>query len=94
MAFTEDTADFINPDTPGYVIATLNNVSVEGLFDNGSANALSGMMLGSNPTFTCASTAAGSASRGQTLVADGVSYTAREAKPDGTGFTLLELEKA
>lgn len=74
--------------------ATLNAVATDGIFDNGSDGALSGMLLGTNPTFTCSSTSASSASRGQTLVVNGVSYTVREVKPDGTGITLLELEKA
>lgn len=74
--------------------ATLNGVALTGKFDNGSAAGMNNMLLGSNPTFTCLASAAGSSSRGQTLVVDTVSYTVREAKPDGTGFTLLELEKA
>lgn len=52
------------------------------------------MMLGSNPTFACASTSASSSSRGKTLVVDSVSYTVREINPDGTGMSVLELEKA
>lgn len=72
--------------------ATLNGVAITGKFDNGSASGLSNMMLGSNPTFTCKTADAGSSSRGQTLVVDGVSYTVREVKPDGTGISLLELE--
>lgn len=74
--------------------ATLNSVAITGKFDNGSASGLNNMMLGSNPTFTCMASDAGSASRGQTLVVNAVNYTVREVKPDGTGFTLLELEKA
>lgn len=70
--------------------ATLNGVAIGGIFDNGSANAFN-MMQGSNPTFMCATTDAASAV-GKTLIVSGVSHTVREAKPDGTGFTLLELE--
>lgn len=73
--------------------ATLNGVAITGKFDNGSAAGMNSMLLGSNPTFTCASADASSSSRGKTLVVDAVSYTVREVKPDGTGFTLLELEK-
>lgn len=74
--------------------ATLNGVAVTGKFSNGSASGLNNMMLGSNPTFTLASTSTSSSSRGKTLVVDSVSYTVREIKPDGTGMTLLELEAA
>ena len=72
--------------------ATLNGVAVTGKFANGNAAGLNNMMLGSNPTFTCTTAAAGSDARGKTLVVNSISYTAREAKPDGAGFTLLELE--
>lgn len=73
--------------------ATLNGVAISGIFDNGSDAGLNNMMLGSNPTFTC-KTADASSPRGKTLIVDSVSYTVREAKPDGTGITVLELEKA
>ncbi len=92
MAFTEDLTDFINDDTPGYVLATLDGISVEGIFDNGSAAGLG--MLGTNPTFTCASASAPSSKRNKTLVVNGTSYTVREIKPDGTGMSVLELEQA
>ncbi|HEY4698125.1 MAG TPA: hypothetical protein VIH29_08995 [Gallionella sp.] len=74
--------------------ATLNGAAITGKFDNGFTNGLSGMMLGTNPTFTCLSVDAGSDPRGQTLVVGSTSYTVREAKPDGTGISLLELEPA
>lgn len=89
MALVEETAPYL---ADFGVAATLNGVAVRGIFDNGSAAGLNNMLLGSNPTFTLASTSASSSSRGKTLVVDSVSYTVREVKPDGTGFTLLELE--
>lgn len=108
MAFTEDLSDFINDDTPGYVLATLDGVDVAGIFDSGTASGLNNMMLGTNPTFTCTkadsekySSLSGYSTvekamdpRGKTLVVNSVSYTVRESKPDGTGMTVLELEKA
>lgn len=72
--------------------ATLNGVAVTGKFSNGSASGLNNMMLGSNPTFDLTDTDAGTAPRGKTLMVGSAIYTVREAKPDGTGFTLLELE--
>lgn len=74
------------------VSATLNAVALRGIFDNGSANAFN-MLQGSNPTFACATADAASAV-GKTLIVGGTSYTVREAKPDGTGYTVLELEQA
>lgn len=72
--------------------ATLNGVAVTGKFSNGSVSGLNNMMLGSNPTFDLTDADAGTAPRGKTLVIGAASYTVRESKPDGTGFSLLELE--
>ena len=74
--------------------ATLNGVAVTGKFSNGFAGGLNNMMLGSNPTFELTDADAGSAPRGKTLVVGAESFTVREAKPDGAGFTLFELEAA
>lgn len=72
--------------------ATLDGVAITGKFDNASLAGLNNMLLGSNPTFTCASSAAPLSSRGKTLAVNGSNYTVREIKPDGTGMSLLELE--
>jgi hypothetical protein len=72
--------------------ATLDSVLITGKFANGSSAGLNNMLLGSNPTFTCTTADAGSTPRGKTLVVNSVNYTVREAKPDGTGFSVLELE--
>jgi len=72
--------------------ATLNGAAVTGKFSNGNAAGMNNMMLGSNPTFTCTVVDAGSDPRGKTLIVNTVNYTVRESKPDGTGFSLLELE--
>jgi hypothetical protein len=72
--------------------ATLNSVAITGKFSNGFAAALN-IMLGTNPTFTCTTADAGTAPRGKTLVMNTISYIVREAKPDGAGFTVLELEQ-
>lgn len=74
--------------------ATLDGVAVTGKFDDGTQSGLNNMMLGTNPTYTLPSASASSSSRGKTLVFDSVSYTVREVKPDGNGWSLLELEKA
>lgn len=73
-------------------VATLDGVAITGKFSNGSALGLNNMMLGSNPTFSCLDSSLPSDARGLMLVVGGASYTVREAKPDGTGYTLLELE--
>ena len=72
--------------------ATLDGVAITGKFDNASLAGLNNMVLGSNPTFTCASSDAPLSKRGKTLVVSGTSHTVREIKPDGTGMSVLELE--
>lgn len=72
--------------------ATIDGLAVGGIFDNGTAAALN--VFGTNPTFTCLPEAVGSDARGKTLIVNATSYTVREAKPDGTGITVLELEAA
>lgn len=74
------------------VTATLAGASVTGIFDNGTAHAFNGLILGGNPTFTLA-TSAGHA-RGQSLVVSGVTYTVAAVEADGTGMTTLQLEAA
>lgn len=69
--------------------ATLDSVSIRGIFDAASQDALN--ILGNNPVFTCLSTDA-AGQKGKTLVVNTVSYTVREIRPDGTGFSILELE--
>jgi hypothetical protein len=73
--------------------ATLNGVAVRGFFDTAAQQGLDNMMLGSNPTFTCLESAAGSDPRGKLLELDGEGYAVRRAAPDGSGMTVLVLEQ-
>jgi hypothetical protein len=91
MAFTEDLSDFINDDTPGYVLATIGGVAVGGIFDNGYAESFD--VDGTQPSLTCASADVSTAVRGTAVVVNAVSYTVADHKPDGTGMTKLVLEK-
>lgn len=73
---------------------TLNGAAFDGIFDSNNAAALN-FMSGSNPIFACPEASlAGADPRGKTLVINGVNYTVRENKPDGNGWTTLELDKA
>lgn len=89
MAFVETLSDFINDDTPGYVLATVGGVSVGGIFDNAYTDPLG--FAGSFPALTCASADVSTAAQGTAVVVDGVSYTVAAIKPDGSGITLLQL---
>lgn len=73
------------------VQATLNGVSVRGIFDHPASLAM-GMVSGENPSFLVASSV--SASRGQALLVNARSYQVVAVEPDGTGMTRLQLEEA
>lgn len=76
--------------------AVLDHVEVAGIFDNGMADSLT--MAAQAPTFllpsaACTRTAHGSKLRIPDLGNDGV-FTVQAIEPDGTGLTLLKLQKA
>lgn len=95
MPFVEDLSVFFNADTQGFVQATLAGVAVTGIFDaayqlgdvggNGMATVA--------PVFTLATSAVPANSVGQTLVVNAVNYTVAAHEPDGTGVSLLLLER-
>lgn len=73
---------------------TLNGAAFDGIFDNNNAAALN-ILGGSNPIFECPeANLLGVDPRGKVMVINGVNYTVRENKPDGNGWTVLELDKA
>lgn len=92
MAFTEPLAAFF--DTDGFAVsATLAGVSVSGIFDNQYFEPLGGDVQGAQPVFMLPTASASSAAHGQSLVVNGVTYKIRGVEPDGTGITMLRLEK-
>jgi len=96
MAFAEDLTDFINDDTPGYVLVTFGGVEVGGLFDEPSAQAF-GYVEGSKPTVSCIESDVPGIKRGDALTITknevATAYVVGGApKPDGTGLIVLPLE--
>lgn len=91
MSFSENMADFINSDTPGYLLATVGGSSVGALFDNGFASALD--IAGSGPRITLPTASAPSAALGDAVTVSGVSYTIAGVESDGTGITVLRLQE-
>ena len=72
---------------------TLNGVAIDGIFDNNSAAALN-LMGGSNPIFECPeANLLGVDPLGLVMVINTVTYKVRENKPDGNGWSVLELDK-
>jgi hypothetical protein len=92
MAFVEDFAPFFN--TADFAVdATLGGVAVEGIFDADYLEPLGNVVEGSGPVFTLATADATGAVHGTTLVIGATTYKVRGIEPDGTGVTLLRLEK-
>lgn len=95
MAFTEDLADFINADTPGYVLATVGGVYVGGLFDEAYLDPFG--VAGSQPALVCARASVSSAVQGTVVVLNAVNYTVGSKKDNpedlGSGLTRLLLHK-
>jgi len=95
MAFTEDLADFINEDTPGYVLATVGGVSVSGIFDDAYADPLN--FAGSTPALVCVSAGVSAAVQGTAVVVNSVNYTVGSKKDNpedlGPGLTRLLLQE-
>lgn len=95
MAFTEDFADFINSDTPGYQVATVGGNSLAGIFVDEYAKAQAGMagMSGSEQVFytTDAGITSAGVTIGSTVTIASTAYVVSERQPDGTGMSNLVL---
>lgn len=74
------------------VTATIGAASVSGIFDTPSAEMFG--IGGSDPTFTCATADVVSIAAGQAVTIAGTDYTVTAVKPDGTGLTVLHLDKS
>jgi hypothetical protein len=90
--FTEDLAPFFSVSDFA-VAATLNGASVVGIFDAAYYEPLGNDVQSATPIFTLPTTSASSAAHGQSLVIGATTYKVRGVEPDGTGITVLRLEK-
>jgi len=88
-----DLAAIFGDDMPGYALASIGASSVPGLFRNGYAEGF-GMVGGLQPVFRCATAEVSSVVEDTAITINGVAYTARAVEPDGSGITLIRLEKA
>ncbi len=89
MAFVEDVAPFLRDFGTD---AVLNGAPVSGIFDNEYVEAFG--MASRQPMFTLPTAQAGSVTQSSVLVVEGVSYRVTRAEPDGTGVTVLMLERS
>ena len=86
MSFTDSTyfADF-------GVDVTLAGASVRGIFDDAYGESFGGLVAGSGPMLRLPSSVA--VTSGATLVHGSTTYSVVGIEPDGTGMTVLRLEK-
>ena len=99
--FVEDLTPFMNV-AEFATSATVNGVTLSGIFDNASAATLLGGMggrgvsfagmAGTKPTLTIATTSVPADPVGKTVVIGSVNYLIAAHEPDGTGLSQLELE--
>ena len=96
MAFVEDLSVFFSADTPGSVQATLAGVPVTGIFDSAYALASVGPhgMASTQPTLTLPTAQVPANPVGLAAVVNGTGYLVAGHEPDGTGVSILLLERA
>lgn len=94
MAFTEDLRAFISTNDFA-VSAVYNGVSIDVIFEAAyfEENMGSVGFQGSAPMVTALTIDVPNAAHGETLVINGVTYKVASVEPDGTGITVLRLEK-
>lgn len=91
--FTEDLSLFFSP-TEFADNAMLDGLLVQGIFERKYAEAGAGMGMSSTvPAYTLASADVPLDPIGKLLVIDGVTYAIAAHEPDGTGISLLLLER-
>lgn len=91
----EDLTVFFNTSEFAQV-ATLNGVAVTGIFDNAYTLGSVGPagMASTQPTLTLPTTAVPTQPIGLTCAVGGISYVVAAHEPDGTGISLLMLERS
>jgi len=89
MPFTDDTSEFFSDFAEQVTIA---GASVSAIFD--SAYTRVGTLLSTtDPALWCKASDVTSVVRGTAVTVRGVAYTVRDIQPDGTGVTVLQLER-
>lgn len=91
--FAEDLKPFF--DTGDFAVSGVysgTGATIKGILDASYDEAM-GRLQSSRPLFTCATADVSAAAHGQTLTIGSTAYTIRGVEPDGTGITVLRLEK-
>jgi hypothetical protein len=92
MPFTDDASAFFVEDEFTELV-TIAGESVKAIFDNQYSRV--GVMLStSDPALWCQTADVSTVARGAVAIVRGVTYAVRDIQPDGTGITVLQLERA
>lgn len=93
MPFTEDLSVFLRTEDFGTAaVYSGSGETINGILDTEYEEPM-GRVQAYKPVFTCRTSDVASASHGQTLTIGATVYKIRGVEPDGTGITLLKLEK-
>jgi hypothetical protein len=74
--------------------AEIMGATVPGLFDQGYAEGVAGLVSGSNLAFTCLADAVPEIERGEDVTIGEDGFTVAGVEPDGTGLVRLVLLRA
>ena len=92
--FAEDLSPFFDVAGGFAVTATVGATSFPVIFDNGYQGALSGMVESTGPVCRAKSADVSTVVQGTSITISAVAYKVREVQPDGTGVTVLFLERS
>ncbi len=86
-----DRLEFLDIDEFGVTANYDGGTTIQGIYDDEYYESLD--VESSDPVFHCRTSDVSDAVHGKTLVVNATNYTVKGVEPDGTGFTLLRLEK-
>ncbi len=92
--FAEDLRPFFDVAGGFAVTATVGAASFPVIFDNGYQSALGGMVESTGPQCMAKSADVSTVVQGTSITINAVAYKVREVQPDGTGVTVLFLERS
>jgi hypothetical protein len=92
LSFSENLDEFINADTPGYVLAIINGTPVHALFDNAYLEDYN--VASRNPFIHVKEADVLSTPVGATVLIGAINYkTVAPFEADGHGIAVFQLEK-
>jgi len=95
IPFDDDLTLMLSPDEHG-INVTYNGGTIRGIFDNETIPIDGGGLITvhqEQPRLTARTVDLGSIAEGQAMVIDSVNYTIQAFIHDGTGVTVVQLEK-